>query len=81
MHVNLAFLRGSLPPDPQGVLQGEGRWMRHIQVKSPADLDRQELRAFLQAACAEADHEPAPGAKATVLSIVKRSQAKKRRTR
>jgi len=76
-HVNLGFHRGSLLPDPDRHLLGDGAWMRHIQVKSPADLERPELRAFLRAACAEADHLPAPGPKATVLSIVKRRRSGK----
>ena len=73
-HVNLGFQRGSLLEDRDGVLKGAGPWMRHIQIKSAADLDRPELRSFLQAACAEADHRPSPGQKATVLSIVKRAK-------
>lgn len=80
-HVNLGFQRGSLLANPDGVLKGDGAWMRHIQVKSPADLDRPELRTFLRAACVEADHTPSRGPRAAVLSIVKRSRAKKRRTR
>jgi hypothetical protein len=69
-HVNLGFPRGSLLEDPDCRLRGDGPWMRHIQVKAPADLDRPELRAFLRAACAEADHSPSTVGKATVLSIV-----------
>ena len=80
-HVNLGFPRGSLLEDPEGWLRGDGPWMRHIQIKAPADLDCPELRAFLRAACAEADHSPSTVRKATVLSIVKRSQARKRRPR
>jgi len=80
-HVNLGFPRGSLLEDPEGWLRGDGPWMRHIQIKAPADLDRPELPAFLRAACAEADHSPSTVRKATVLSIVKRSQARKRRPR
>jgi len=71
-HVNLGFHHGSLLEDPNGHLRGDGAWMRHIQVRSSADLVRPELRAFLRAACAEADHTPAPGPGATILSIVKR---------
>jgi len=77
-HVNLAFLRGSLLPDPDGVLEGDGAWMRHIHVKLPADLDRPELRAFVRAACAEAEHTPSGG---RVTSVVKRGKAFKRRIR
>ena len=80
-HVNLGFQRGSLRQDPRGFLKGDGPWMRHIQIKSPEDLDRAEIRPFLRAACAEADHKPTPGRKAAVLSSVKRSQTKKRRPR
>jgi hypothetical protein len=78
-HVNLAFMRGSLLEDPQGMLKGDGRWMRHIQVKSADQLDHPELRLFLRAACAEADHTPDPGQKGTVLSIVKRAKPSKGR--
>ena len=80
-HVNLGFQRGSVLDDRDGVLRGAGPWMRHIQIKSSADLDRPELRAFLQAACVEADHKPSPGRKATVLSIVKRGKRSKGRLR
>ena len=75
-HVNLGFHRGSLLQDRQGVLRGDGAWMRHVQVKSPADLDRPELLVFLRAACQEADHTPRPGGKEAVLSTVKRSHAR-----
>jgi hypothetical protein len=77
-HVNLAFMRGSLLPDPNGVLEGDGAWMRHIHVKVPADLDRPELRTLVRAACAEADHIPSGG---RVTSIVKRGKAFKGRPR
>ena len=43
-HVNLGFPRGSLLEDPEGWLRGDGPWMRHIQIKAPADLDCPELR-------------------------------------
>ena len=80
-HVNLGFQRGSQLSDPLSVLKGDGPWMRHIQVKSPADLERAELRAFLRAACAEAGHTPAPGGTRAIRSLVKRSRKKTRRTR
>jgi hypothetical protein len=70
-HVNLGFPRGSLLEDPEGRLRG--------QIKAPADLDRPELRAFLRAACAEADHSPSSDGKATVLSMVKRAKPSKGR--
>jgi len=72
-------IRAALLEDPEGRLRGDGLWMRHIQVKAPADLDRPELRAFLRAACAEADHSPSTARKATILSIVKRAKPSKGR--
>lgn len=80
-HVNLGLNRGTLLPDPQRVLKGTGTWIRHVTLTSTADLDRPEIRAFLRAACAEADHRPRRLKKPTVLSVVKRIYAKKRRPR
>jgi hypothetical protein len=49
-HVNLGFNRGALLPDPNGVLAGAGKLMRHIQIHSENDLDRPFIRRYLQAA-------------------------------
>src|SRR5439155_19545269 len=38
--VNLGFHRGSELDDPHGLLQGSGRWIRHIRIAAPADADR-----------------------------------------
>jgi Domain of unknown function (DU1801) len=78
-HVNLGLNRGTLLPDPQGVLKGTGKWTRHVTLTSTADLDRAEIRALLRAACAEADHRPRQLKDPTVLSTVKRIYARKRR--
>ena len=80
-HVNLGLNRGTLLPDPLGVLKGTGTWIRHVTLTSIADLDRPEIRALLQAACAEADHTPRQPKNQTVLSSVKRIYARKRRPR
>ena len=44
-HVNLQFTQGTELDDPFGVLQGKGKRMRHIKVKSLPDLDRKAARA------------------------------------
>jgi hypothetical protein len=80
-HVNLGLNRGTLLPDPQGVLEGTGNWTRHVTLTSTADLDRPEIRALLRAACAEADHRPRRLKNPTVVSVVKRIYARKRRPR
>jgi hypothetical protein len=49
-HVNLGFIQGADLPDPQGLLQGEGKQLRHIKIKTPGDLEQNHLRRFLRAA-------------------------------
>src|ERR1700733_13237475 len=59
-HVNLGFNRGALLPDPNGVLQGTGKSIRHITIRSQAELDRPSIRRYLQAAI-EQIGAPPPG--------------------
>jgi hypothetical protein len=82
-HVNLSFYRGSTLPDPHRLLQGAGKWMRHIQVKTPADVERPALRDYIRLAIAQADDDLAPGEKRPklkrVVSSVTRIAARTRR--
>ena len=57
-HVNLGFNRGSTLPDPHRLLEGTGAWMRHIKMKTPADLARPQIHDYLRAAIADADDDP-----------------------
>jgi hypothetical protein len=49
-HVNLGFNRGAELDDPEGVLAGDGKIIRHIKILSAADLKRPHLRRFVRAA-------------------------------
>src|ERR1051326_4980595 len=49
-HVNLGFNEGATLDDPKGILQGNGRQIRHITIKSVADIKRPELRAYIRRA-------------------------------
>lgn len=49
-HVLLGFPRGTDLDDPDGVLQGTGKAMRHITLKTMSDLDRPEIRSYLRQA-------------------------------
>jgi hypothetical protein len=49
-HVNLGFNRGVELPGAEGVLEGSGKLMRHLSVRTPADLENPNLRRFLRAA-------------------------------
>jgi hypothetical protein len=45
-HVNLGFFRGASLPDPAHLLQGAGKYMRHVKLKpgeTPNDSALQEL--------------------------------------
>jgi hypothetical protein len=39
-HVNLGFPGGAVLPDPNRVLEGEGKTMRHIKFATERDLER-----------------------------------------
>ena len=48
--VNLMFNRGAELDDPDGVLVGEGKIIRHIKVRRPEDLKNPHLRKFIRKA-------------------------------
>jgi len=48
--VNLMFNRGAELDDPDGVLVGEGKIIRHIKVRRPEDLQNPHLRKFIRKA-------------------------------
>ena len=48
--VNLMFNRGAELEDPEEVLVGEGKIIRHIKVRRAEDLKNRHLRKFIRAA-------------------------------
>jgi hypothetical protein len=48
--VNLGFNRGALMPDPNHVLEGTGKMIRHVTIDGPEDLERPYLRRYLRTA-------------------------------
>jgi hypothetical protein len=52
-YVRLGFYYGGALPDPKGLLQGEGKRLRHIKIYSLAEVDRPEIRRLLKAAVQE----------------------------
>jgi hypothetical protein len=74
-HVNLGFPRGVDLDDPQGLLRGTGKAMRHVQIRQLSELDRPEVRVFLQAARRNAGATPRRrNVSAEVVTRVKRSR-------
>lgn len=49
-HVNLGFYQGAGLPDPDGMLRGTGKAMRHVQVRDIEDVAVLGLRALMLAA-------------------------------
>ena len=52
-HVNLGFYYGADLPDPQGLLEGTGKNLRHIKVKNGEEVDQPALRDILHASLDE----------------------------
>jgi hypothetical protein len=57
-HVNLGFNRGALLADPNRLLAGNGKLIRHVTIRSAEDLNRPFLRRFLQAAIEQVSAVP-----------------------
>ena len=62
--------------DPNRLLQGHGKTVRHVVLKSAADLDRADIEALLAAALKLAKVAPKPGASG---EVVIRAEAQKER--
>ena len=65
-HVNLMFPRGVDLNDPQALLAGTGKAMRHIKMFTVDDIDRPGVRALIR----QAKKRPDLGRPATPLKKV-----------
>lgn len=54
-YVRLGFMRGTQLPDPDNLLVGEGKWLRHIKVKTLEAANHPALEPLLMAAWEYAD--------------------------
>jgi len=85
--VNLGFFQGTSLADPEGRLEGTGKRVRHLSLKTQADLKRPEILVFLKRALAlarEDAHKLREGFElgsepGSVVSTVKSVYKKKRR--
>ena len=60
-HVTFGFLRGALLKDPAGLLEGTGKSLRHVKLRSAADLKRPELKKLIGEAVKLNKKEPTMG--------------------
>ena len=49
-HVNVGFFRGASLPDPAGLLQGNGKNMRHVKLRPGATTNAAALSSLIDAA-------------------------------
>lgn len=50
--VNLGFYQGAALDDPSGLLEGTGKKLRHVKVRTPEEVDNPALKALLATAVA-----------------------------
>lgn len=51
-HVDFGFFKGTSLRDPAHILQGEGKYLRHVKVYKPSDIRERELARLLKQALA-----------------------------
>jgi len=68
-HLNLGFPRGATLPDPNRVLEGEGKAMRHIKFTNQSDLERPFVRRYIRASIEQLGEAASRGG--TGKSVVK----------
>ena len=49
-HVNVGFFQGAVLPDPARLLQGTGKFMRHVKLRPGAAIDSASLRKLVETA-------------------------------
>ncbi|TFH75638.1 DUF1801 domain-containing protein [Gammaproteobacteria bacterium LSUCC0112] len=52
-HVNVGFFHGAELPDPEGLLEGKGKHMRHVKIRLDVEVDVPKLSALIDAAYAD----------------------------
>ena len=49
-HVNVGFFRGAEFADPDGLLEGTGKFMRHVKLRPDRDVDATTLMKLIETA-------------------------------
>ncbi len=52
-HVNVGFFRGTEIDDPAGLLEGTGKYMRHVKLSPDRDVDVAGLETLIRSAYAD----------------------------
>src|SRR5260221_10813787 len=62
-HVTFVFLRGTVLPDPEGLLEGTGKSVRHVKVRTAADVKKLALEKFVVEAARLEKKKPMKGSR------------------
>jgi hypothetical protein len=60
-HVTFAFMRGAALPDPEKLLEGTGKGVRHVKLRSVADLKRPAVKKLVAEAAKLNKKDPPSG--------------------
>ena len=59
--MSLAFLRGAKLPDPEKMLEGKGKGVRHVKLRSVADVKRPGVKRLILEAASLNKKDPPSG--------------------
>ena len=76
-HVVFGFMRGAILRDPARLLEGTGKYLRHVKLRTPADVRRPQVQALVKQAAALNRKKPVTGTK---VAMKKHSQATPKRS-
>lgn len=46
-HVTFAFYDGRMLKDPERILEGTGKMMRHVKIRKVEDIDREQVKKWI----------------------------------
>jgi len=75
-HVTFAFLRGAALPDPEELLEGTGKGVRHVKLRSVADVKRPGVKKLIAEAAKLNRKDPPSG---MMVGMEKRRGKRKKR--
>ncbi len=64
-HVNVGFFRGAEIADPDRLLEGTGKFMRHVKLRPESEVDAAALKRLIEIAYADMQERLAASARPT----------------
>ena len=74
--MSLAFLRGAKLPDPQELLEGTGKGVRHVKLRNVADVKRPGVKKLI-AEAAKMNKKNPPSGKMVGMDKRRKNEGKK----